>query len=118
MATMHRLSQPPSATPEERAERASEQYFRDPERVSRRVKRWRAMNPQKRAAHLTVKRALYSGELVRPGDCETADCQKQPEGHHDDYLKPLDVRWLCRRHHRQRHVKLRAEGRDPDKQEA
>lgn len=25
--------------------------------------------------------------------------------HHDDYLKPLEVRWMCQAHHKQWHVK-------------
>jgi hypothetical protein len=44
------------------------------------------------------RRALKKGELVR-GPCEVCGTTKHIDGHHDDYSKPLEVRWLCRRHH-------------------
>lgn len=30
-------------------------------------------------------------------------CGAKAEAHHDDYDKPLDVRWLCFKHHREWH---------------
>jgi hypothetical protein len=30
------------------------------------------------------------------------------QGHHDDYLKPLEIRWLCRKHHQELHLKKEA----------
>jgi hypothetical protein len=113
-ARMGRLKRPAERDPEEARQRASDWYHRDPDKVNKRIKRWREMNPRKRAAHLAVKRALYHGELERPKHCIAEDCSRKPEGHHDDYVKPLDVMWLCRRHHRLRHVMLIREGRDPD----
>lgn len=29
--------------------------------------------------------------------------------HHDEYSKPLEVRWLCRLHHREHHAKAEGE---------
>jgi hypothetical protein len=29
------------------------------------------------------------------------------EAHHEDYTKPLDVVWLCQKHHRERHKMLK-----------
>lgn len=53
-------------------------------------------NPAKWNAHKAHQAAVASGELVRPGECETCGVECKPVAHHDDYLKPLDVRWLCR----------------------
>ncbi|GAG29390.1 unnamed protein product [marine sediment metagenome] len=36
--------------------------------------------------------------------CEMDSCAKLGEKHHDDYSKPLDIRFLCRDHHEEHHV--------------
>lgn len=65
-------------------------------------------NPEKRAAHIAVKNAIRDGRLNRQS-CEVAnDCKGRVEAHHDDYSKPLDVRWLCKKHHDQHHANERA----------
>jgi hypothetical protein len=45
--------------------------------------------------------ALRKGVLV-PLRCEICGALGA-EGHHDDYAKPLEVRWLCSRDHRRWH---------------
>lgn len=45
--------------------------------------------------------AQHDGRLV-PQPCEICGTQ-ETEKHHDDYDKPLDVRWLCRPHHMELH---------------
>ena len=67
--------------------------------------RWRAANPIKVRAHAAVHKALRDGTLKR-GKCEECGSLRV-EAHHDDYDRPLDVRWLCRRHHVEHHVRLR-----------
>ena len=64
------------------------------------VRKWRRANPEKKRAHDAVDRAIRRGELVR-GPCEV--CGQRAEAHHDDYSKPLQVRWLCRGHHKAAH---------------
>lgn len=50
-------------------------------------------------------RAIRTGAIKR-GCCEV--CGKpNADGHHDDYSKPLNVRWLCRTHHIKEHARLR-----------
>lgn len=48
-------------------------------------------------AHHSVETALKNGTLEKK-QCEVCGA-KRVDAHHDDYSKPLDVRWLCRGHH-------------------
>lgn len=61
---------------------------------------WATRNQDKRAAHVIL------GNAVRDGRVEKKPCEKcgaKAEAHHDDYSKPLDVRWLCDKHHKEHH---------------
>ena len=84
------------------------------------LKEWRDKNPEymkeymkerykapecrrKVIARSTVGCAIKSGKLVRL-PCEV--CGKEPaEAHHDNYNKPLEVRWLCKQCHEDWHTK-------------
>jgi transposase-like protein len=60
---------------------------------------------EKGKAHSLVRRAIKDGVLVRPSHCSTcARPSVSLVGHHDDYRKPLDVRWLCKSCHVNVHV--------------
>jgi hypothetical protein len=78
-------------------------YYReyDRERGSRQtledLQRYRKENPKKYAAHTALNNAVRDGLIFRT-PCE--EClENDVVGHHDDYDKPLVVRWLCQAHH-------------------
>lgn len=63
--------------------------------------------PEKNRARGALRRAIKRGDVVRGEKCfEGGDCRGRIEAHHEDYSKPLDVVWLCNRHHNARHRKL------------
>jgi hypothetical protein len=45
---------------------------------------------------------------IKPGECSICGTINDIQGHHEDYLKPLDIIWLCRKHHQELHNKSRA----------
>ena len=55
----------------------------------------------KRYAQSCVQNAIKSGKLIRL-PCIICGNVKS-HGHHPDYSKPLDVIWLCKRHHLEAH---------------
>jgi hypothetical protein len=64
-----------------------------------------------RRAHWTVHNAIRDGRLTRQ-PCEICGAANT-DAHHDDYSLPLDVRWLCRKHHGQQHRRYHANGNAP-----
>lgn len=70
-------------------------------------KTWNQSNPEKRRAQKAVEAALLRGDLQRR-PCERCGETKHVHAHHDDYSKPLDVMWLCAKHHKERHRELSA----------
>lgn len=75
------------------------------EQNRRNIKRYRKSNPEANLAHHIVNNAIRSGKLIKK-PCDVCGTIKLVHAHHDDYSKPLDVRWLCATHHRAHHVKL------------
>jgi hypothetical protein len=73
---------------------------------------------KKLAAWHAVEKAINNGTLVVPPVCEV--CGKPPAGkggsalqsHHDDYDKPLDVKFLCKRCHMKLHYGNPAKKKD------
>lgn len=63
------------------------------------ARRYRQANPKKYKAQTWVNNAVRDGRLVKPEVCEECPGTLQIEGHHDDYDKPTEVRWLCSRCH-------------------
>lgn len=95
--------------------RNREQNRRYRKRVGREILRERAResyakhrpikvrDPIQRYAQRAVQLAIARGDLNRE-DCEV--CGERAQAHHEDYSRPLDVRWLCQIHHSARHMEM------------
>lgn len=82
------------------------------ERERRHAAQYRMRYPEKQSARLTLKRALQSGNVVRPDCCSQCGVSnpKRTDGksalhghHHRGYELPLEVLWLCHRCHNLAH---------------
>jgi len=67
----------------------------------------RIRNPGKASARDALLWAIETGKIERQ-PCSVCGCKKS-EGHHADYSRPLDVKWLCRVHHMEEHGKMVSE---------
>lgn len=70
-------------------------------------RRHRERHPERYAARTAVNNAVRDGRLRRL-PCEVCGSPKA-QAHHEDYARPLDVRWLCFVHHRAAHGQQAAE---------
>jgi ribosomal protein S27AE len=85
--------QPGNAERKRMIARASRQRRLEDIRAADRARGWRVYDIPKIRARLAVSYAIEKGRISRE-PCER--CGSDPaHAHHDDYTKPLDIRWLC-----------------------
>jgi len=81
-------------------------YQANREKVVAGITKYRKANPEKRKAHAAIANAIRSGKLV---SLPCSECgETKTEAHHYAYDMPLDVIWLCRKHHNQLHKEHRS----------
>ncbi len=92
---------------------------KNPEKYAANLKRWKINNREKHLEHgrknyrlnkndqirymkhrarMIVNHAIESGTMTRQ-QCKVFDCFDIGEAHYEDYRKPLNVEWLCKKHH-------------------
>jgi len=108
---------PPSTT-EKKAARARRYYAKNAEQIRERVKNYRLANlevvrarDRARGFREHDQQKIFARNATRvlrkmPHDCEQCGAPNA-HAHHDDYSRPLDVRWLCRTCHGIEHRKIR-----------
>ena len=83
-------------------EKEKRYYNNNKDTISLKRKAAYKKNRHKTLAHYAVQRALYKG-IIKRLPCEVCGSVENVIAHHDDYSKPVDVRWLCQSHHMQHH---------------
>lgn len=77
-----------------------------PEKLGEYARRASERHKDKVLARTAVGNAIKAGKIHRQPCSVCGD--EEVQAHHEDYSKPLDVIWLCRKHHYAHHVKLRS----------
>lgn len=90
--------------------KSSKKYSKlHPDKRLESTRKYREKNEKKSQCHGIVGYAIKCGNLVRK-PCEICGREKV-HAHHDDYDKPLDIRWLCDEHHNEWH-RINGEGKN------
>jgi hypothetical protein len=93
-------SNPELAVKERKRQRIKERK----RRLEGKTKQYKYQKPKNQAN-------VILGNAVRYKKITKKQCQicgnAKVQAHHEDYSKPLDVTWLCVRHHNDRHIHLR-----------
>ena len=70
--------------------------------------RWRERNPLKVWVHFCLKSAIRRG-LIEQKPCEVCG-EQNTDRHHENYALPMQVRWLCHKHHKADHKRMAGAG--------
>ena len=94
--------------------RGHSRYLKNKDHCLEMNKKWRLRNPDKsyaiskkqtlkypdkRKARKAVYYAVKVGKLIKPDICSHCFKKRKVESHHEDYSKPLEVKWLCKKCH-------------------
>lgn len=102
--------------PNRARENAKRWVLKNPEKRKEIARRWvkkhgldktrkdRARNPQKYKARTAVGNAIRDGKLKKKPCCVCGS--EFVHAHHEDYGRPLDVVWVCVKHHKEIHSTL------------
>lgn len=86
--------------PEWQKEYQARPHIKDVRNARKRANRLHPVRGFKMRARELLGTAIRDGKIMRQ-PCEV--CGAKAEGHHENYSKPYDVRWLCRKHHNETH---------------
>lgn len=87
-------------------------YWKSPDCKASRIsshRKSKVIHCIRHSANKKVSRAVKDGRLKRL-PCEVCGSNDDIEGHHDDYSKPYEVRWMCSECHTKHHVEVRGFG--------
>lgn len=75
------------------------------------MREWRSVNPLSKDQRLKMNARCYINVYIKRGKVKRGKCEvcqsPHTQPHHEDYSKPLQARWFCRRHHLGHHHKVK-----------
>ena len=74
-----------------RARQKDPNKFRQREKIASRLR----LKDEKYRARMILNIAVRGEKLLKPKICEKCGKKLKLTAHHEDYTKPLDVKWLC-----------------------
>lgn len=74
-----------------RTRQINPQKYRIKEKLAARI---RPKNERTKAREI-LNDAVRTGKIIKPSNCSQCGKLRKVTAHHDDYSKPLQVRWLC-----------------------
>ncbi len=80
-------------------------YHNDPDRMMHIFEnsiKWFNNNPEAKKAHDALNNAVRDKRIIKQ-PCSVCGSTYRIHGHHAEYSKPLEVKWLCAKHHQRLH---------------